>query len=289
MTASKDPRARAGEGGTSGAVYLHGVEPVEQERLSRLNELLNEGSLRELALAPGERVLEFGSGLGQFARAMARRVGSSGRVVGIERSAEQLARAAELARAAGEAGLIEMREGDVSAPPLAPDEWGGFDVAHARFLLEHVPDPLAVVRQMVRAVRVGGRIVLEDDDHDRLRLWPEAPGFATLWDAYVRLIHVNDNDPYVGRRLVGLLHRAGARPRRTAVVFFGGCAGSPELATMIENIVGLFEGVRERMLEKSLIAERDYQRAIASLRAWGERPDAALWYEVLWAEGVRVD
>jgi SAM-dependent methyltransferase len=269
-------------------VYLHGVEAVEQVRLGRLNELLNGGSLRELALAPGERVVEFGCGLGQFARAMARAVGPEGRVVGIERSVEQIARARELARADGEPGLVEMREGDVLAPPFAPAEWGTFDVAHARFLLEHVPDPLAVVRQMARTVRPGGRVVLEDDDHDRLRLWPEAPGFATLWDAYVRVIHLNDNDPYVGRRLVSLLHLAGTRPRRTAVVFFGGCAGSPELATMVENVIGILEGVRDRLLAKSLIAEPDYRRALADLRAWGERPDAALWYEVLWAEGVRV-
>ena len=37
-------------------------------------------------------------------------------------------------------------------------------------------DPLAVVRQMVRAVKPGGRVVLADDDHDLLRLWPEPPG-----------------------------------------------------------------------------------------------------------------
>ena len=269
-------------------VYLHGVEPVEQDRLARLNDLLNAGSLRELALSPGERVVEFGSGLGQLARAMARAVGPGGRVVGIERSSEQIARATAFAAADGEANLVEMREGDVHEPPLAPGEWGSFDVAHARFILEHVADPLAIVRQMVRSVRVGGRIVLEDDDHSLLRLWPESPGFGALWDAYVRLIHVNQNDPYVGRRLPALLHLAGAKPRRSSVVHFGGCACSEELATMVENIVVLFEGVRERMLETSLISERDYRAAIAELRAWSQRPDVALWYVVLWAEGVRV-
>lgn len=271
----------------SEGVYLHGTEPVEQNRLSRLNDWLNEGSLRELALSGGEQVVEFGSGLGQFARAMARAAGPSGRVVGIERSAEQLEGARERARSAGEERLVEFRAGDVLAPPLGESEWSTFDVAHARFVLEHVPDPLAVVRQMVRAVKVGGRIVLEDDDHDLLRLWPEAPGFQTLWDAYVRAIHVNRNDPFVGRRLPALLHLAGAAPRRSSVVFFGGCAGSWELGTMVENVVGIFDGARERMLEASRIDERDYRAAIDAFRAWAERPDAALWYQVLWAEGVR--
>ena len=272
----------------SDGFYLHGVEPAEQDRLSRLNGLLNEGSLRELRVVGGERVLDFGAGLGQLSRVIARAALPGGRVVAIERSVEQIARARELARAAGEEELVELRQGDVMAPPLSEEEWGSFDLAHARFVLEHVEDPLAVVRSMVRAVRVGGRIFLADDDHDVLRLWPEPPGFHALWDAYVRVIHLNRNDPYVGRRLVKLLHLAGARPQRSASVHFGGCSGSPELATMIENIIGLFEGVREALLAGSRIERLDYEAALAALRTWGKRCDAALWYAVPCAEGVRV-
>lgn len=272
----------------SSNAYMHGVDPAEQERLARLNELLNGASLRELHLSPGERVLDFGAGLGQLTRAMARAVGPSGRVVAIERSAEQLERARALARAEGEEHLVDLRQGDVLAPPLRPEEWGTFDVAHARFVLEHVSDPLAVVRHMVHAVRVGARIVLQDDDHDVVRLWPEPPGFGALWDAYVRVIHLNDNDPYVGRRLVTLLHLAGARPRRSSSIHFAGCAGTVELATMVDNIVGLFAGVRPRLLAASYLRACDYDDAIAAFRVWGQRADAALWYGVPWVEGVRV-
>ena len=80
--------------------YLHGTSAVEQERLARLNELINDKSLRELALRPGESVLDVGSGLGQMTRAMARQVGA--KVVGIERSEAQLAGAIRLASEAGE-------------------------------------------------------------------------------------------------------------------------------------------------------------------------------------------
>ena len=73
---------------------------------------------------------------------------------------------------------MDLRSGDALALPLRTEEWGDFDVAHARFVLEHVRDPLGVVRSMVRAVKFGGRIVLEDDDHEVIRLWPEPPGFA---------------------------------------------------------------------------------------------------------------
>jgi SAM-dependent methyltransferase len=269
-----------------GGVYVHGDSPREQQRLSRLNDLLNRGSLREIDPQPGERLVDFGSGLGQLSRAIARRTGRAGHV-GIERSEAQLTRARALAADAGEGRLVDFRKGEAASPPLRDDEWGSFDVAHARFLLEHVPNPLDVVRTMVAAVRPGGRVVLEDDDHDLLRLWPEPPGFSTLWHAYVRIADGNGNDAFVGRRLVALLRAAGARPRRTAMVFFGGCAGTEELELMVENVVGVFDGVGDLIIARFQIGAEEYQSAMTAFRKWATRPDAAFWYAIPLAEGVR--
>lgn len=236
---------------TSDSRYVHGTSPSEQRRLSDLNALMNAACVRELGLAGGESVLDVGCGLGQLTRDFARTAGPSGRVVGIERSAEQLAEARRQAEADGEGALVELRAGDALAPPLAEDEWDGFDVVHARFVLEHLADPQAAVRAMVRAAKPGGRIVLADDDHDVLRLWPEPPGFGAVWHAYQRTYDRLGNDPIVGRRLVSLLYEAGAEPLRNTWIFFGSCAGQPSFAP----------------------------------RAWGERPDAALWFAISWAEG----
>jgi SAM-dependent methyltransferase len=268
------------------ARYIHGTTPEEQARLSRLNELLNEACLREIAPRGGERVLDFGSGTGQLTRAMARLAGS-GRVVGIEFSAEQIAEARRQAAAAEEEGLVEWRQGDVAHPPLAEAEWGTFDVAHARFILEHVPEPLGVVRQMVRAVRPGGRIVLADDDHDVLRLWPEPPGLDQVWNAYVRTYDRLGNDPYVGRRLVSLLHSAGARPARTAQVYFGSCSGHPSFPAYVENLARVLEGARAAILETHAVEIGALEDAMAALRDWGRRPDAAIWFSMPLAEGIR--
>src|SRR3989442_2817355 len=234
--------------GTSGSRYLHGTAPEEQRRLARLNELLNEASLRELRLRGGEKILEVGSGLGQFARLMRRAAGNDGSLLGIERNEEQIAEALRRAREDGEEGLVDFRQGDALALPLREDEWGSFDLAHARFLLEHVSDPLAVVRGMVRAVRPGGRIVLADDDHDLLRLWPDLPEFRPVWEAYVQSFQELGNDPFVGRRLVSLLHAGGAAPKRNTWVFFGSCSGGENFEDLIENAIGLIRGAQKVML-----------------------------------------
>lgn len=267
--------------------YIHGTRPEEQRRLSVLNRLLNEASLRQMRVRSGERILDVGSGLGQLTRALARAAGPEGSVIGVERDPEQMDEARRQATADGEGNLVEFRVGDAVDLPLGDDEWGTFDLVHARFLLEHVPDPMAVLRAMVRAARPGGRIVLEDDDHDVLRFFPELPETRRLWEAYFRTYARFGRDPYVGRRLVSMLHEAGASPCGNTWLFFGSCAGSPDFGAMVANFVGVLAGAREAVLAGGELTESEIDAGIAALESWRERPDAALWYATCWAEARR--
>lgn len=265
--------------------YIHGTADEEQRRLRLMNRILNEASLRELDAKRGDRIVEFGSGLGEFARAMAALTGV--RVVGIERDHDQIDKCMRLAREGGEEGLLDIRQGDVFAPPLAEEERGSFDIAHARFLLEHLSDPLAAVRQMVASVREGGRIVVEDDDHDLLRLWPEPPRVMQLWRAYIRSYERIGNDPFIGRRLVELLHRAGATPCRNRQLFFGSCAGSETFDAIVDNTRDILAGAADVVVELDLIDAASVRAALEELAQWRTRPDAAFWYTMSWAEGRR--
>jgi SAM-dependent methyltransferase len=268
------------------SIYIHGTADEEQRRLSLMNDvLLNSAMLREMQLRGNERILDLGSGLGQFTRTMARAV-PDGHVVGIERDPEQLATAKRLAENDGESELADLRSGDALALDLG-DEWGTFDVAHTRFLLEHIPDPLRAVRSMVQAVRPGGRIILADDDHGVMRLWPEPPGWMSLWDAYMRAYDRIGNDPFVGRRLVQLLHEAGAVPVRNTWIFFGGCAGMETFPTLAANMAGVVNSARDAIVSQRLFDADAFDRVMEEYVRWSKRPDAALWFSVAWAEGVR--
>ena len=269
----------------AGSHYVHGTSPDEQRRLSHLNLLLNASSVAEMALLGGERVLDVGSGLGQLSRAIARAAGPRGCVIGIERSLAQIEEARRQATVTGEEGLVEFRSGDVLAFPLRDDEWGTFDVVHGRFILEHVPDPLSVVRGMVRAARPSGRIVLEDDDHDIVRVWPEAEGLGPVWNAYIKSYRAAGNDPDIGRKLPALLHAAGATPRRSTWLFFGACAGDPDFPGYVDNLAVVIEGARDSMLAVGDVNAAAIDLALESVRSLTARPDAALWYARCWAEG----
>lgn len=272
--------------GQESSRYIHGSADEEQRRLSALNDYLNARYLPELRLRAGERVLDLAAGLGQLSRAIARAVQPGGGVVGIERDERQLGEARRLAATAGEADLVDLRLGDVLAPPLAAGEWGSFDVVHTRFLLEHVPDPQAVVRIMASAARPGGRLLLSDDDHAILRLWPEPPGYAAVWQAYVESYRALGNDPFVGARLPALLVGAGVTPTRITSIFVGACAGSTDFPFISHNFEMLIVGARDVILQTGCIDAAGLDAGLAAYRAWCARPDAALWFSFPLAEGI---
>lgn len=267
--------------------YIHGTDPSEQERLSRLNDLLNAQSLSRLRVERGARVLDVGCGMGQMSRAIARAAGREGRVVGIERSRTQIEEGERQAIAAGEQHLVDVREGDAGAPPLRDDEWGTFDIAHARFVLEHVADPERVVRAMVKAVRPGGRIVLEDDDHDVLRFHPAIPEFEVAWRAYMRAYEAVGNDPLIGRKLPALLVEAGAVPSASDWPFFGACQGSANFPILVSNCRGVMSGARASVIEHGGLSIDAFEAALCAYDRWSQTPGAAIWYCTFWAGGAR--
>lgn len=266
--------------------YIHGTSPEEQERLTLLNKvLLNDACLSELSLRGGEKILDVGSGLGQFSRAMARAAGRT--VLGIERSEDQMREAVRQARGEGEEGLVEFRQGDARNLPLRDDERDTFDVAITRYVLEHVPDPLNVVKEMVRAVKPGGRVVLADDDHGILSVQPEIHGFAELWEAYMRTFTALGNDPIVGRKLVSLLHAAGVKPLRNNWVFFGSCRGDDRFDAYVDNLLGVISGAKEQVVREGALDEGKFDDVVDAFAVWRRLPDASLWYAVSWAEGSK--
>jgi SAM-dependent methyltransferase len=268
------------------STYIHGSKPEEQKRLSLLNRLMNDRCLALMNLEPGENVIDIGSGLGQYTLEMAKSVGPTGRCLGIERDPRQLEQAIRNMKTVG-IDTVEFRQGEVESLPLKPEELNFFDVGHARFVLEHLAKPQAALQELVKAIRPGGRVILEDDDHASLILFPEPAGFSPLWAAYIRSYDRLGNDPFIGRRLVSLLYGAGLRNMRNDVVFFGDCAGTATFEGFVNNLIGVIESARPTLLSGHLIDERSMDEAFANLRSWSKLPDSAFWYEIYWASGQK--
>ena len=103
------------------------------------------------------RVLDLGSGVGDVSMLLARIVGPSGEVVGIERDAYSIARAN--ARIA-EAGLRNVSFTEADANQIYSDQ--PFDAAVGRFILMFLPDAASVLRSLTQLVRPGGILAFQE-------------------------------------------------------------------------------------------------------------------------------
>jgi len=162
--------------------YALGYTSSEHERLIRQAARIapyTERLFREAGIAPGQRVLDLGSGVGDVSMLLARIVGPSGEVVGIERDASSIARAN--GRVA-EAGLRNIRftKGDVNQ--IVSDR--PFDAAVGRFILMFLPDPASVLRSLTQLVRPGGVLAFQEPS------WIPFLASAARFPLLSKLLHV---------------------------------------------------------------------------------------------------
>jgi len=247
--------------------YLLGYRQSEQERLERQADELapeSEWLFDRIGVRAGWRVAELGCGPRGCLAQLARRVGTAGRVVGIERSGEQVARAQRFV-ADAQLGQVEVREGDARATGLAAH---AFDLVTARLVLVNVPRPEEIVAEMARLVRPGGFVALHEPDSTTQRCDPPSPAQARLLqllDAYAGL---NGIDRSIGLRVPRLLRDAGLEAVQTNPVVHVYPPGHGRRFLVLEFVAN----ARTRLLERGLVGEAELDALTAALRRQLEDP-----------------
>ena len=234
--------------------------------LARVQEPTTLALLDKLDIRPGERFIDLGCGGGHVSIEAARRVGAGGSVVGVDLDATKLALARQSAEEGG-LGNIDFRE--CKADEIVESD--SFDVAYARFLLTHLSDPLAVLRAMLKALKPGARVALEDIDFRGVFSHPPSPHVERFAELYTVAVRHKGGDANIGPRLPSLLREAGFEQIGASVVqvaYLDGDLKRILLATM--------EGIADAALAAGMATVEELGQTVEGLRAFTDDPTTFL-------------
>lgn len=221
------------------------------------------------SIRPGLSVLDVGCGPGTITVDLARRV-APGRVVGLDASADVIGKARDLAALEGVTN-VEFVVGDAYATGFDGDS---FDIVHTHQTLQHVADPVAVLRELRRVVKPGGVVAARDVDYAGTVLHPLTPGLE-LWASLYQLVHrSNGGEPDAGRRLKQWAREAGfAEVESLASVWcFASDADREWWGGMWQARV-LESAFAGDALGKGLATQQQLQQISDAWRAWADDPD----------------
>ncbi len=249
--------------------YTHGHAPATvRQHARRTAEEAAAFLLPELR--PGMRLLDVGCGPGSITRGLAERL-APGQVIGLDLSREILAAARQDAAARGLANL-QYEEGSVYQLPF-PD--ASFDVVFAHQVLQHLREPGAALRELLRVVRSGGLVAVRDVDWGTASYWPADPWIDRFVEVHLKTFYRNGGEPRIGRQLRALFNAADVTDLQiTASVW---CYATPsETVEWGESYAErlLTSPMGERAVEYGFASRSDLEAMAAAFRAWAVHPDA---------------
>lgn len=183
---------------------------IDENRFAAYDVLLQyhprmEPLITPLDLSPGLSVLDVGSGPGYTTLELGRRVGATGRVIGVDINQTFVARANARAR---EQGLTQVSFQQAEFPPL-PFSADTFDRVLCKNVLEYVDSAEATITEIARVTKPSGKVVLIDSDWDMLAL---DVNDEALHDRILRAVKTAaTREPRIGRKLARLCKAAALR------------------------------------------------------------------------------
>lgn len=222
------------------AEYVHSVFQSIAQQYDRMNNVISFGchipwrnyTMRQMQVQPGQSALDVACGTGDWTIQLARAVGKTGRVVGLDFSQNMLDVAAYKVAKEGLEDIVTLVNADAMQLPY---EDNTFDYATIGFALRNVPDIQTVLNEMCRVVKPGGQVVsLEVSKPPFLpyrqlfylyfyKILPQlAKWFVNKYEEYAWLPKSLTDFPD-SRELADMFRRAGLHPVRVKL-FLGGVA-----------------------------------------------------------------
>jgi ubiquinone/menaquinone biosynthesis C-methylase UbiE len=221
------------------APYVHGsTDAREIARLEKQARFVASWALAHFEAPPGARVLDLATGVGAMAGQL-RAVREGLTLVGVDLSASQLWACRQ------NHPEVPVARADATRLPF-PDRT--FDRVHCTWLLEHVPSPVAVLREVRRVLEPEGKSFFVEVDNHTLLTHPPTPAVAALFAQQNAAQERALGDPYIGPKLEGYFREAGFTRIHARGLPLHTSAQTPALfEALVVEFAEIFEGLDESL------------------------------------------
>jgi len=265
--------------------YLHGFSPVEQARLKKQAEFLEQTIYENVDFSRTKKVLEVGCGVGAQSEILLRRHPNIN-LTGIDLSDDQLKVAKEsiekLSFAKDRYEALKANAEDL------PFESGDYDGAFLCWVLEHVPSPATVLSEVRRVLRPGGKIIATEVMNSSFFLEPYSPNVWKYWVAFNDHQYEIGGDPFIGAKLGNLLLTAGFKDIDTNLKVFHFDNRQPDRRKeMIDFWSELLLSGADELVQANKVDEKMVEEVKKELKNVSRDPNAVFHYTAMQASATK--
>ena len=199
--------------GSEQAVYSHGHhKSVVQDHARRTAQ--DSAAFLLPHIQPNHTILDVGCGPGTITADLAA-LAPQGKVIGGDAVEAVLEQAKEFASSRGLSNAF-FEKVDANALPFPDDS---FDIVFAHQVLQHVKNPVGILKEMRRVAKPGGIVAARDADYKSFAWYPETPEISRWAELYQKVARANGGEPNTGRHVHVWAREAGFAPDEIAATW----------------------------------------------------------------------
>lgn len=262
--------------------YIHGFSTNEQDRLYQQSRVHEEIIFSQIDFKDLTNIVEVGAGVGAQTQILLERFPHL-KIKTIDASEVQVERARKTLKDKISTGQVQTFVGDAMHMPFADDK---FDGAFVCWLLEHVQNPIGILKEIKRVLKANGIIYCNEVFNSTFYCHPYSPSTLKYWFEFNDYQYSLKGDPFVGGKLANYLLSAGYQNVTTKVLTHQYDNRTPKKrAQFIDYWANLLLSGADNLIATGRVTKELVEEMQAEFNQLKKDDDSVIFYSWILAKG----
>lgn len=262
--------------------YIHGFSPNEQDRLYQQSRVHEDIIFSKIDFSAQSHILEVGSGVGAQTQILLERYPHL-KISCVDASEAQVNRAKETLQSQISAKKVDIQVADAMKIPFKENS---FDGAFICWLLEHVQNPIGILKEIKRVLKPEGIIYCNEVFNSTFYCHPYSPSTLKYWFEFNDFQYSLKGDPFVGGKLANYLLAAGYQNVSTKVLTHQYDNRTPKKrAQFIDYWINLLLSGAANLIEAGRVTEKLVNEMKQELNLLKTEEESVIFYSWILAKG----